>query len=195
MNSASNEKKTLLLKTGLEVFTVHGFTNVGLTELLKKAGIPKGSFYYYFSSKEEYGVEVIRFYMQEYTTNIARLFSNSQLSCKERLLSYLKTWQENQCTNDYYGRCLIVKLSSEVSDFSEPMRHEFCLGTSKVIQLITDIVKKGQIDGSIPKHLEPDYAAQELYQQWLGASMLTKIQRNECPLKTALKYTNNLLEN
>lgn len=194
MSSSSDDKKILLLQTGQEIFATHGFTNVGLTELLKKAGIPKGSFYYYFSSKEEYGVEVIRFYMNEYTNNITNLFSNSDLSCKDRLLSYLKTWQGNQCTNEFYGRCLIVKLSSEVSDLSEAMRHEFCIGTKKILTLITQILKDGQEDGSVPEHLDPAYSAQELYQQWLGASLLTKIQRNDCPFETALHYTYNLLK-
>lgn len=193
MNS-NKDKKTLLLKTGQDIFASHGFTSVGLTELLKKAGIPKGSFYYYFNSKEEYGVEVIRYYMSEYTNEIAHLFNNTDLSGKDRLLSYWKKWETTQCSNEFQGRCLIVKLSSEVSDFSEAMRHELCIGTGQILTLIINIMKEGQKDGSIPPHLDPAQSAQELYQQWLGASLLTKIQRNACPFKTALHYTHNLLK-
>ncbi|CAI3923896.1 MULTISPECIES: TetR/AcrR family transcriptional regulator [Commensalibacter] len=194
MNSIPNNKKNLLLKTGQEIFASHGFTNVGLTELLKKAGIPKGSFYYYFDSKEDYGVAVIQYYMDQYTTHLSTLFNTPDLSGKERLLSCWENWNENQCNNDYEGRCLVVKLSSEVADFSEAMRHEFCKGIDKVLTLIASVIYKGQQDGSIPDHLNPDLTAQELYQQWLGASLLTKIQRNKHPFKIALRYTMNILE-
>lgn len=193
MSSSTNDKKTHLLQTGQKIFAANGFTNVGLTELLKKAGIPKGSFYYYFSSKEEYGVEVIRYYMNNYTAQIALLFSEPNLSGKERLLSYWGKWNDTQCLNDYEGECLVVKLCSEVTDLSEAMRHEFCVGTTKILSLMTDVIQDGQKDGSIPAHLDPALTAQELYQQWLGASLLTKIQRTDCPFKTALHCTMALL--
>lgn len=73
------------------------------------------------------------------------------------------------------------------------MRHEFYVGTTKILSLMTDVIHDGQKDGSIPAHLNPALTAQELYQQWLGASLLTKIQRTDCPFKTALHCTMELL--
>lgn len=192
MTSVHYDKKSLLLETGLTIFATNGFTNVGLAELLKKAGIPKGSFYYYFNSKEEYGVEVIQHYIQNYTARLAALFEEEHLYGKQRLLRYWQEWQITQCSNNYEGRCLIVKLSSEVTDFSEPMRKAFCIGTQQILILITNVILAGQKDGSIPQQLTADKAAQQLYQQWLGASLLVKIQKNTFPFTSAFEFTHSL---
>ncbi|MDI2090023.1 TetR/AcrR family transcriptional regulator [Commensalibacter oyaizuii] len=188
-----NDKKELLLRTGLEIFSTHGFNHVGLSTLLKKAGIPKGSFYYYFESKEEYGVAVIHYYFDNYLKTISTLFENNALSGKERLLSYWKKWYDVQCVNNFEGRCLIVKISSEIADYSDSMREAFRQGTEKVLLEITKILIIGQQDNSIPKYLNPSDTAHLLYQQWLGASLLTKIQKNSFPFEQAFQYTHNLL--
>lgn len=190
----TNDKKKLLLKTGKEVFATHGFTNVGLTELLKKAGIPKGSFYYYFSSKEEYGVEVIQYYIKNYTAYMASLIHNSQLSGKECLFTYWQDLQDSQCVNHYQGRCLIIKLGSEVSDYSEAMRKAFCEGVDQILSLIERFITLGQKDGSIPQNIKAAMVAQQLYQLWLGACLLVKIQRKSTPFDYAKKMSSFLLE-
>ena len=55
-----------LLATGEAVFRGKGFTAVGLTEILAIAGVPKGSFYHYFRSKEGFGVEMLTRYFSQY---------------------------------------------------------------------------------------------------------------------------------
>lgn len=189
----SKDKKNLLLKTGQEVFAARGFSHVGLTELLKIAGIPKGSFYYYFQSKEEYGVEVIHFYIEHYTAYISSLLHDPDLSGKDGLLTYWKEWQESQCKHNCQGYCLIIKLASEVADYSESMRRAFCLGVDRILNLIEAFIVKGQKDHSIGSELAPPILAQQLYQQWLGASLLVKIQKRPTAFHYATRLTNFLL--
>ena len=55
-----NDAREKLLMVGLNLFRMHSYFGVGISDLLREADIPKGSFYHYFSSKEEFGVEVSR---------------------------------------------------------------------------------------------------------------------------------------
>ena len=55
MNIRHDNTRQHILETGLGIFAGKGFASVGLNELLKAAGVPKGSFYHYFESKEQYG--------------------------------------------------------------------------------------------------------------------------------------------
>ena len=48
-----------LVRTGVAILTEKGFSAVGIEEILASAGVPKGSFYYYFGSKEEFGGTLI----------------------------------------------------------------------------------------------------------------------------------------
>jgi TetR/AcrR family transcriptional repressor of nem operon len=51
-----------LLATGETLSLRLGFTGMGLSELLATAGVPKGSFYHYFRSKEAFGEAMLQRY-------------------------------------------------------------------------------------------------------------------------------------
>ncbi|MDW1502064.1 TetR/AcrR family transcriptional regulator, partial [Vibrio sp. YT-19(2023)] len=55
MNAKTNDTRQHILDVGYELIVTRGFTSVGLSELLKTAEVPKGSFYHYFKSKEQFG--------------------------------------------------------------------------------------------------------------------------------------------
>ena len=56
------EARTKLLQTGLRLFAENGFNGTGIKEIVDEVGVPKGSFYNYFKSKEDFTVEIIQFY-------------------------------------------------------------------------------------------------------------------------------------
>src|SRR5699024_2602128 len=88
--------------------------------------------------------------------------------------------------------CLAVKLSAEVADLSEAMRITLRDGTDQVIERLTDCIEQGQRDGSLPQS-NAQHTATVLYQLWLGASLLSKLHRNNHPLESALLTTEALL--
>lgn len=56
------------------------------------------------------------------------------------------------------------------------------------------LLKEGQQEGSIPKHIEPLKTAQVMYQLWLGAALLTKLSQDKAHLHLALETTQQLLK-
>lgn len=188
-----DQKKLHLLKTGEEVLAKYGFTGLGLSKLLQISGIPKGSFYYYFSSKEEYGVAVIEYYIAQQLAYMKSLFSNTNFTMREKLIRYWKNWYTSQCLDECKGRCLIVKLSCEVADFSTSMRIAFCKGIDQIIVLLCDAITQGQQDGTISETLNAQQTAKQLYQQWLGASLVVKLQHREESFAIAMELTESIL--
>ena len=59
-----------ILATGETLIRNRGFTAAGLTELLSVANVPKGSFYHYFKSKEDYGVALLIRYFDQYDASM-----------------------------------------------------------------------------------------------------------------------------
>jgi TetR/AcrR family transcriptional repressor of nem operon len=72
------------------------------------------------------------------------------------------------------------------------MRHVLDQGTSRIIRLISDSIERGINDGSI---VTKDSAAlaESLYQLWLGASLMAKVNRSAQPFQSALAMTKSLL--
>ncbi|GAJ71522.1 transcriptional regulator, TetR family [Vibrio sp. JCM 18904] len=172
-----------------------GFTSVGLSELLKKAAVPKGSFYHYFKSKEQFGEAMIQDYFTKYFERLNARFTNTELSGYQRLMSYFEEMVKVEDDVCNANKCLLVKLSAEVSDLSESMRLALRQGADKTIQAIADCIDIGIQDGSIPPNGDSALLARQIYYLWNGASLLNKLYQDQAALTQSLTYTQHLLQN
>ena len=66
MNTRHDNTRQHILETGQRIIVGKGFASVGLNEILTAAGVPKGSFYHYFASKEQYGQALLQDYFDRY---------------------------------------------------------------------------------------------------------------------------------
>ena len=183
------DARQTILATGRRIIGGKGFAAVGLNEILLAAGVPKGSFYHYFSSKEAFGEALLESYFTAYLHDLGALLSRTDMSVAERLMVYWRKWLDLQLADDPEGRCLAVKLGAEVADLSEPMRLTLERGTVTVIDHLAEAIAAGVEDRSIMPGDPPRQMAASLYQMWLGASLLAKISRSSGPLDAALAET------
>lgn len=185
-----------ILNTSFKLVLHKGFVGVGLQEILTTCGVPKGSFYYYFASKEAFGCALLQQYLADYKVKIDQLILQEERSAYASLVALWQAWIDDPCHNDggWAENCLIVKLAAEVSDLSEDMRQILNFGVTKLTERIANLLSDGQQDGSIPQHIEPEKMAQTMYQLWLGAALLAKLAQNKQPLYLALETTQQLLK-
>lgn len=182
-----------LLETGRDILAVRGFSSVGLSAILQQAGVPKGSFYHYFKSKESFGQAVLEDYFVGYMENLDARLSDTSQSALDRLMSYWIQWQHQYCGPAGLKDCLVVKLSAEVADLSEAMRLTLRDGTERIIGGITECLEAAIAEGSLPDQNAQQLAAC-LYQLWLGASLLTKLRRDSQHMAHAMVITRQLLK-
>ena len=197
MPRMSTEKKSAvtrarILTTGRELVLAHGFGGVGLKELLERSGVPKGSFYYYFSSKEAFGCALLEDYIDSYLQRFDALVGEPG-SGGDRLMRYFSAWIADDCADSIADRCLVVKLAAEISDLSEDMRQVLDAGVAQLVARLSQLLREGVADGSVRLQPDPDAAAGVLYSQWLGAAILAKLSKNRTPLHAALADTRQRL--
>ncbi|RAI64802.1 TetR/AcrR family transcriptional regulator [Pseudomonas fluorescens] len=192
MKKPVQDMRQHIIDVARSLMTHKGYTAVGLTELLTAAGVPKGSFYHYFRSKEEFGQALLDEYFQEYIVRVDSLMAAKGTGA-ERLLGYLRYWAETQAFDHTDQKCLVVKLGPEVCDLSEDMRAVLEKGTQLIVQRIAQGVELGMADGSIDSKIDAPMLAETLYQMWLGASLLVKVKRNSQPFDIALEMSQRLL--
>ncbi|AXK39596.1 TetR/AcrR family transcriptional regulator [Crenobacter cavernae] len=177
-----------ILATGEALVQSRGFTAAGLTELLAAANVPKGSFYHYFKSKEDYGVALLIRYFDQYDAAMGEKLTAPGRPARERLLSYFEGWIANACTPEH-GGCLVVKLAGEVCDLSEPMRETLSAGMARIVARLAEVIEQGHADGSISCPGEPRALADALYAMWLGAALRAKVERCPDSLNAAMEDT------
>lgn len=182
-----------ILDAGRRTVASAGWAAVGLNEILRTAGAPKGSFYHYFTSKEAFGEAMLRDYFADYVADMDRVFAQQGRSWADRLMDFWHQWRHTQSLDDCQGKCLAVKLGAEVADLSEPMRLALKDGTTQIIERIDRAIQAGAAEGSLSTDLPARQVAQTLYELWLGASVMAKIHRDISPIDDALSLTTQIL--
>ena len=182
-----------ILAHGQRIMAGKGFSAVGLNEILAASGVPKGSFYHYFGSKDAFGEALLESYFADYLAELDATLDAPGLTMAQRLMNYWRNWQDTQSFSDCQGRCLAVKLGAEVADLSESMRLALKCGTTGITDRLARAIGAGTAEGSLSVDGTPDAAAHSLYQLWLGASLMAKIERTTRPFETALATTRRIL--
>ena len=194
MRTDQHSVRQHILAIGRAIITGKGFSAVGLNEILSAAGVPKGSFYHYFKSKELFGEALLEDYVGDYLASLEALLAPDGSLAAARLMRYWDGWRALSDDGCAGSNCLVVKLSGEVADMSEAMRAVLLRGTNDIVRRLAACIEEGYADGSIPAGPDPQQCALALYEMWLGAALLTKLRREPSALDGALHATRSLLK-
>lgn len=185
--------KNALLEAGAQIMIEKGYTNTGIQEVLESTGVPKGSFYYYFDSKEDFALQVIEYSDANYAEYLKKFFDDKTLSPTDRLKAYCnegkKSLEENQCRKG----CLIGNLSQEMADQSEVLRARLEESLTRSRNTFAKAIKEGQQKGQINSKVEANQMAEFFLAGWHGALMRSKTMKNSGPLTTFIKLMFNVV--
>ncbi|MFC7109188.1 TetR/AcrR family transcriptional regulator [Nonomuraea rubra] len=148
VTTRSTDTRRSILDAGQRIMAHKGYSAVGLKEMLAEAGVPKGSFYHFFDSKDAFGEAMLKSYFADYLTDMDRILTRSGESAAERLMAYWQHWRQTQSVDECQGKCLAVKLGAEVADLSESMRLALKEGTEAIVDRIERTIAAGLEDDS-----------------------------------------------
>ena len=193
MPAAKAETRQILLDTARRIVLAKGYAAVGINEVLADAGVPKGSFYHYFESKDAFGEALMNRYFDDYFATMDRILAHTEQTSAEHLMRYWQYFYDTQVADDCQGGCLVVKLGAEIADLSEAMRATTKSGTTAIVDRLGRMIADGVADGSVSVDDDPRDTAENLYTLWLGASVLAKIHGHPAQLDRAMSVTRQVL--
>ena len=191
--SSKADTRQRLLDTARRIVLAKGYAAVGINEVLADAGVPKGSFYHFFESKDAFGEALMKSYFDDYFAVLDDITADKKQTSAQHLMRYWQYFRDTQAADDCQGGCLVVKLGSEISDLSEAMRVTTKAGTAEIVSRIERMISDGVADGSVSVDEGPRETAQALYDLWLGASVMAKIQGDPAQLDRAMTVTHRVL--
>ena len=183
-----NTTRERILQAAEPIILAKSFHSVGLNEILSAVKVPKGSFYHYFPSKEQFGAELLHHYVREHTARLRHFFAQPGLNAFERLLAWFDMATGKMMECGCQGGCLVAKLGSEVSSFSESMRRVLAAGMHEWRRIYEKVIREGQKEKSIRGDLDPALTAAFLQDAWQGAMHRMQIERNARPLRNAAQF-------
>lgn len=178
------DTRLLLIQAGTDVMLEKGYTNSGIQEVLSKVGVPKGSFYHYFDSKEDFAIAIIEEFDNDFTSTQLPLLRDESISPKQRLRMHCENKIECMRSSQCRKGCLVGNLSQEMADQSEVLRHALSTVMGKWTDMFAACIEAGQQNGEIPKFSNPQKIAEFFISGWEGAVMRAKTIKSLEPLDT-----------
>jgi TetR/AcrR family transcriptional repressor of nem operon len=176
-----------LLERGTAMLLRHGYNDLGLSALLESAGIPKGSFYHHFGSKERFAMEVLDLYMEDVHAALSELLGDTRQPPLQRVRNFFEAVTARYREEGYMG-CLLGGLGQELSGVSDAFRRkvEQCLSliAGRLAGCLTEAVRCGDL----PAETDPRAMAELLVNCWEGAALRTRLRRDPAPLKEMLDF-------
>lgn len=179
---ARGDTRRALVWCGTELLTERGFQVTGIDEVLKRVGVPKGSFYHFFASKHAFGQAVIQNYVDYYARKMRRLFDNPARSPLQRLRDFVDDAKEGMLKYGYRRGCLIGNLGQELASLDEVFRVQLeevlCSWERRVAACLEEALQQGEL----PAGADAMALSRFFWIGWEGAVLRAKLTRNAEPL-------------
>jgi TetR/AcrR family transcriptional repressor of nem operon len=172
-----------ILDEGVSLLMEHGYHGTGLQQILDRVGVPKGSFYNYFGSKEEFGTEVIQHYIAPFIDLLDHHLQAPERTAPERLDAYFTELIGAVEDNGFRGGCLLGNLIGEIGDTSEHCRNALRSALHRYRDKLAEGIAQAQREGAFRTDQSARELADFLADAWQGALLRMKIEQSVRPLR------------
>ena len=172
-----------LLKQGVALLMQQGYHGTGLKEILDAVQIPKGSFYNYFGSKENFAAEAIQHYINPFIDQLSGHLQNPDHDALSAMRCYFNELITELEKADYKGGCLLGNLMGEMGDTSELCKTSLQTAVHRYRDLLQTGLITAQREGTVRTDKSAEEMADLLVNMWQGALLRMKIEQSSTPLK------------
>jgi TetR/AcrR family transcriptional regulator, transcriptional repressor for nem operon len=173
------DTRQVILEAGADLVHERGFHHTGLGDILQVAGVPKGSFYFYFRSKEDFGLALVDHHARRLAGAAEQLMAADGSPPLARLRRFFSGMREHFARHGYARGCPIGNLAQEMSDLSPPMRERVRGVMAGVSGRLSVLLAEARERGELPAGLDPARTASFLLDAWEGALLRMKVEKSQ----------------
>lgn len=177
------DTRSEIIRAGTELISRQGFNATGIDAVLKEARVPKGSFYHYFKSKEDFGLAVIDHFAERFEQRLDIFLVDEEVAPLNRIRNFLESGltrlSQNQCTRG----CLIGNLGQEMADLNERFRARLDEIFGMWRERFADCLRDAQTSGDLPSEIDIHVMACFILSGWEGAILRAKVMKSSQPMR------------
>jgi TetR/AcrR family transcriptional regulator, transcriptional repressor for nem operon len=177
-----------LIDVGLDLMHRNGFNATGLTEILEAADVPKGSFYHFFGSKEEFAAAALERYAAQRAEHTAAVLSDATISPRKRLKRYFAGLVKIAGQHGPVPGCLLGRFSLEIAADSPQLRKRISASFARWQHAIAAVLEQAVTQKQLPPDTNAEALAGFLLNSWEGALLRSQADKSDAPLEAFLQY-------
>lgn len=178
---ARPDAREKLVAAGLQLLHARGYNASAVQDITDAAGVPKGSFYNYFASKDAFALEVLERYWQGLRLLLKPLRDPASSPARS-LRAHFAAMAAALSRWNFRKGCMIGNFGAELSDQSEEVRARLAAIAAEWTRTIEAAVRAAAEAGELEAELDPATAASFLVSSWEGAVLRSKIDKSSTAL-------------
>ena len=181
-----DNKHEQILWAGLELMKVRGYNGTSVKDIVDAAGVPKGSFYNYFASKESFALEALDAVAEHENRLGAELLGIDGMSPMARLVYFFDQIATRLIADEFRVGCFFGNLGLEMADSNEPIRRKVVQILEAKIRTIGGILDEAREAGELSRSVSTETLAEFIFNAWEGTLIRMKTAKSRAPLQTFL---------
>ncbi|MDZ7840909.1 MAG: TetR family transcriptional regulator C-terminal domain-containing protein [Gammaproteobacteria bacterium] len=186
---AYGDTRSALVSAGMREMLLGGYDSVGIAGVLSRTGVPKGSFYHYFESKEVFGRAIVEAYAAQWRAVRKATFARADLEPLERLHAHFLELEQDVMAQEGMGGCLLGNLSQLMASRSNALRRAIETAFQEWQEDMVDVLKKAQRAGELRADADLEEIAALVIEAYEGALMRAKSQASMATLERFREVT------
>jgi len=182
------ETRQKIIEAGARIIHHKGYHHTGIQEILKAAGVPKGSFYFYFENKEDFGLQVIDHFNGYYLALADECLQDTALPPLNRIDRFLGGFADLFESVDFTLGCPIGNLAQEMGDLSAAFRRKLQRSVRAMVDLYVRVLAEAQQKGDLADGIDIRETADFIVSSWHGALVRMKIEKGRQPLDSHRRF-------
>jgi len=168
--------KDIIIAHAARIIRKNGFNNTGIAEILSSAGVPKGSFYFYFKSKEDMGLALVDYYCRGIQSMAEPLLTESDPSPRKRLENFFQAFEALFESEDWKSGCPLGNLTQEMGTLNPAFRLRLSNGFKRLKKGLEQCLAKARDAGEIDPAMNVNEMADFVLNSWEGAILRMKAE-------------------
>jgi TetR/AcrR family transcriptional repressor of nem operon len=175
-----------IVQAGLKCLVEKGFNAVGVQDITDTAGVPKGSFYNHFESKEALGVEIVERYGANQTRR--EILTDPSVPPLQRLRRHFERISALFAESHFKRNCILGGFSAELANQSETIRESLRKLYGQWTKDIEATIAEAQTKGEIANNTKASDLAAFLLDSYEGALLRARVERSRKPFDRFMKF-------
>lgn len=187
-------KADFLIERGMKILWSKGYNATSVNDIVKAAEVPKGSFYFYFESKEDFVVKAIDKYFGMMFIPAKEILDDKTKTPRERLIAF-NEYRIQELKNELECKmgCMVCNISNEMSEHSEQIRNAISVKMQYMISILAEVIQEAKDIGEIKNPMKAEDIALFIEDAGRGAMVSMKEMQSAHSVDNAMHVVNNIL--
>ena len=176
-----------LIHESMKLFSLHGYVNTGINEIIETVGSSKGGFYNHFASKEELFYEVLAEAQRMWRSRV--LYDLNELeSPLEKVIKLLENYRDRYLKDgeNFPGGCIFITFSVELDDQQPHLMQEVNKGFVGLKNMLKRYLETAKALGELKQDVNTNRATEMIFSGMIGSSVLFGVEKSAVVLDRSI---------